>query len=42
MNRKVLFADPAPLVLADLAYHMWTTALFFYFDSTVFARSYIF
>jgi hypothetical protein len=42
MNRKVLFADPAPLMLADLAYHMGTATFFLYFNSTVFAHSYIF
>jgi hypothetical protein len=42
MNRKVLFADPAPLMLADLAYHMRTAPFFLYFNSTVFARSHVF
>jgi hypothetical protein len=42
MNRKVLFADPAPLVLADLTYHMWAATFFLYFNSTVFAHSHIF
>lgn len=39
VNGEVLFADPAPLVFAHLANHMGTAALFFDFNTAVFARA---
>jgi len=41
VNGKIFFADPTPLVFANLAYHVRATAFFFYFDSTVYTLSHI-
>ena len=42
MHWEVLLANPTPLVLAQLTYHMGASAFLFYFDSTVLARAYVF
>lgn len=39
MHREVLFADPAPLVLAQLAYHMRASTFLLYFNVTILASA---
>jgi len=41
VHREVFFADPAPLMLADFAYHVRATSIFFNSNAASFANTYI-